>query len=196
MEDLVKAMNFAAVAHLDQATLPLMGGEPMISHSLAVTEVLTSVGGIADDSVLLQAALLHKTVNLSRTVSLEELEETFGAEVAGVVREVTTVDKGGKLVSFPQTDEDARGMSHRAKAVVLASILVWMRTTYERMSKEFKGVAYVAKLQMREAFDMAVCEVDKYRGTNDGLELELDNLIAKRRTDVNRLTADKKTLVH
>ena len=37
---------------------------------------------------------------------------------------------------------------------------------------------------MRECFELRAKEVDGYRGTNHGLEAELDTLIAKRNADV------------
>ncbi len=56
-------------------------------RSLVVAHLLSSIGGVTD-VVVLQAALLHDTVEDTHT-TFEELEEVFGSEVTSVVRDVT-----------------------------------------------------------------------------------------------------------
>lgn len=82
----LRAASFAADKHRDQRRKG-EGAPPYINHPIEVARVLVEVGGVSD-GVLLAAALLHDTVEDTNTTP-QELEEQFGAEVAGVVAEVT-----------------------------------------------------------------------------------------------------------
>ncbi len=82
----VDALHFAAYQHRSQRRK----GEaktPYINHIIAVVHTLTTVGRVTDP-VLLMAAALHDTIEDTET-SWEDLEDRFGREVSGVVREVT-----------------------------------------------------------------------------------------------------------
>src|SRR3954462_14355648 len=84
--DLLRALSFAALKHRDQRR---KGNHqaPYINHPIEVASLLASVGGVTDLATL-QAALLHDTVEDTATTA-EELERTFGAEVAALVMEMT-----------------------------------------------------------------------------------------------------------
>lgn len=60
---------------------------PYINHPLTLATILAREGGVADPEVI-AAALLHDTVEDTQTTP-DELEERFGANVAGMVAEVT-----------------------------------------------------------------------------------------------------------
>ena len=81
--DLIRqAYNVADVAH---AGVVRKSGEPFIEHPLAVARIL---GGLAIDAPGIAAALLHDTVE-DTTLTLNEVEETFGPDIAGIVDGVT-----------------------------------------------------------------------------------------------------------
>ena len=80
------ALEFAAERHRDQRRKGTEAA-PYINHPIAVTRLLADVGGVSDP-VLLQAAILHDTVEDTDT-TLDELEARFGPEVRRVVEEVT-----------------------------------------------------------------------------------------------------------
>lgn len=81
-----RAADFAARAHVDQhrkgAAL-----EPYLNH-LAEVAVMLSVATDGLDPVLVAAGWLHDTVE-DTAVTLDDLVQRFGLEVAGVVAEVT-----------------------------------------------------------------------------------------------------------
>jgi len=79
---LSKAREFAADAHLGQE----YDGGPYTKHLYAVVNVLARFG--VNDEELQMAAWLHDTVE-DTDVSLEEIEELFGARVRDLVWRVT-----------------------------------------------------------------------------------------------------------
>jgi guanosine-3',5'-bis(diphosphate) 3'-pyrophosphohydrolase len=78
---LLKAIAFAARAHRPQ--LRKDGETPYVSHVFRACLTLRHVFGVADVPVLM-AAVLHDTVE-DTTTDYDDLEEQFGAEVAGWV---------------------------------------------------------------------------------------------------------------
>jgi GTP diphosphokinase / guanosine-3',5'-bis(diphosphate) 3'-diphosphatase len=80
------AFVFAAGKHLGQRRKGA-AGTPYITHPLAVARLLAVEAGVTDATVL-QAALLHDTVEDTRT-SVAELEQAFGSDVAKLVAELT-----------------------------------------------------------------------------------------------------------
>src|SRR5215210_2906636 len=83
---LLKALRFAAQKHCRQKR---KGSDqaPYVNHVITVAELLTRIGRV-NDSVLLQAAILHDTLEDTATTRAE-LEREFGPEVAAIVSEVT-----------------------------------------------------------------------------------------------------------
>lgn len=118
MEPLVeKAVAFARKAHEGQYR---KGARrvPYVTHPLGVMAILRREGGVTDP-VVLAAAALHDTVE-DCGVTHEELTAEFGAEVAGVVIEVTNLP--GEKGPLAKKAEEARAptLSYRAKLVRLA----------------------------------------------------------------------------
>jgi len=87
---LLEAAAFAARQHRDQRRKD-SNASPYINHPIEVARVLASEAGINDESLLI-AALLHDTVEDTKTTS-DELEALFGREVRALVDEVSD-DKG------------------------------------------------------------------------------------------------------
>ena len=83
---LLQALQFAAEKHRNQRRKD-REASPYINHPIALAVLLNAVGGVTD-LVVLQAALLHDTVEDTDT-SYEELVQHFGRTVADVVMEVT-----------------------------------------------------------------------------------------------------------
>lgn len=81
---LKRVFLFAAEKHHGQVR---QTGEPYISHSLYVANILASWG---IDQASVEAALLHDVTDMSG-VSMEVLENNFGKEVASLVEGVTRV---------------------------------------------------------------------------------------------------------
>ncbi|MGE5175009.1 MAG: RelA/SpoT family protein [Hyphomicrobiales bacterium] len=83
------AYAFAAEAHAGQTR---RSGEPFVTHTVAVATILVELLGAGADETLVQAALLHDTVE-DTNVTAEQLEERFGPEVAALVDGVTKLRK-------------------------------------------------------------------------------------------------------
>ncbi len=85
VEPLRRAIELADQAHAGQTRA---SGEPYISHTVAVAEILA---GLRLDSETLIAAILHDTVE-DTALTLEEIEAAFGAGVARLVNGVTKMN--------------------------------------------------------------------------------------------------------
>jgi GTP pyrophosphokinase len=79
-----RAYRFSVSAHRGQKR---MSGEEFVSHSVAVAEILLD---LLVDSTSVAAALLHDVVE-DAEVQLADLEQAFGAEVAGLVEGLTKI---------------------------------------------------------------------------------------------------------
>jgi guanosine-3',5'-bis(diphosphate) 3'-pyrophosphohydrolase len=86
LRSLEQAFEIAEVAHEGQLR---KSGGPFIEHPLAVAGILAD---LHLDTVTLQAALLHDTVE-DTSVSLERIEVEFGDEVARIVDGLTKLEK-------------------------------------------------------------------------------------------------------
>src|SRR6185312_13493562 len=85
--DLVeRAYTVAAEAH---SGVFRQSGEPFIEHPLAVAAILAE---LAMDAQGIAAALLHDTVEDTK-LTLEDVRERFGPEIAGIVDGVTKFDE-------------------------------------------------------------------------------------------------------
>jgi len=98
-----RAYALAEASHRGQIR---KSGEPFIEHPLGVTEVLADLGM---DTTTLVAGLLHDVVE-DTTISLEEVEREFGADVAMLVDGVTKLDKVPLRTREQQQAENVRKM--------------------------------------------------------------------------------------
>jgi (p)ppGpp synthase/HD superfamily hydrolase len=124
---ILAAAQFAAGKHAQQKRKGA-GGEPYINHLVEVAELIASSSD-ALDTELVMAAFLHDTVE-DTSVTLTELEERFGADVAGLVAEVTddkSLPKEARKVlqvqSAPHKSERAQTLKLADKISNLRSIL-------------------------------------------------------------------------
>lgn len=83
---ILDAILFAASKHSNQRRKDAEAS-PYINHPIALAHLLAVVGCV-DDIAVLQAAVLHDTLEDTET-TYEELEQRFGSRVAQVVLEVT-----------------------------------------------------------------------------------------------------------
>jgi GTP diphosphokinase / guanosine-3',5'-bis(diphosphate) 3'-diphosphatase len=86
LKELERAFRFAEAAHEGQTR---KSGEEFIEHPLAVARIAAQ---LHLDTTSLEAALLHDTVE-DTPVTLAQLDEQFGGEVAGIVDGLTKLDK-------------------------------------------------------------------------------------------------------
>jgi len=101
-----KAYVYAAAAHAGQMRL---SGEPYLSHPLAVADTLAEM---RLDGASVAAGLLHDTVEDTRA-TIEEIDESFGEEVADIVDGVTKIS----MLSF---DSKEAQQAENIRKMVLA----------------------------------------------------------------------------
>lgn len=114
---ILAAAQFAAAKHSQQKRKGA-GGEPYINHLIEVAELVAS-SSEALDTELIMAGFLHDTVE-DTGVTLTELTDRFGSNVASLVAEVTDdkslPDKTRKRLQV----ENAPHKSERAQTLKLA----------------------------------------------------------------------------
>ena len=173
---LLKAIAFAADKHRQQRRKDAEAS-PYINHPIAVATVLAAEGDVSDEATLL-AAVLHDTVEDTQTTFVE-LEEHFGAEVAGLVRELTddkSLEKGErKRLQI----EHARESSIRAKQVKIADKICNIRDITVSPPADWS-------LQRRREY-LAWSEqvVDGCRDVNPKLDQAFDQAITRARTVID-----------
>jgi guanosine-3',5'-bis(diphosphate) 3'-pyrophosphohydrolase len=168
---LIAALAFAAHKHRDQRRKDAEAS-PYINHPIALAKILSFEGGV-DDGTVLCAALLHDTIEDTET-SYEELDAEFGAEIAGVVREVTDDKSLPKAERKRLQIEHAPHLSRAAKLVKLADKIANLRDMADHPPANWP-------LERRqEYFDWAKSVIDGLRGTHAGLEAAFDAAFARR----------------
>jgi GTP diphosphokinase / guanosine-3',5'-bis(diphosphate) 3'-diphosphatase len=103
------AFAYACMRHAAQRRL---SGEEFIIHPVGVAKICA---GMRLDTETLCAALLHDTVE-DTSASLEEVSETFGEEISGLVDGVTKLDG----LTFQSRDE-AQAENYRKMVVAMAT---------------------------------------------------------------------------
>lgn len=114
---ILKAAAFAADKHRDQRRKDQQAS-PYINHPLEVACLLATEGGVRDKA-LLAAALLHDTVEDTRTEPAE-ISGAFGAQIAQIVAEVTDDKALAKPVRKQRQIESAETASDEAKQLKIA----------------------------------------------------------------------------
>ncbi|KAG8440620.1 hypothetical protein GDO86_006389 [Hymenochirus boettgeri] len=174
----LEAANFAAEKHKRQRRKDIEK-TPYINHPLGVARILSFEGGITDTAVL-QAALLHDTVEDTNT-TFSELELHFGQEVCKIVEEVTDDKTLPKEERKRKQIEHAPHCSNKAKLVKLADKLYNLRDLISSMPEGW------TEQRVQEYFQWASEVVRGLRGTNPVLEAKLDQLFKDRGVAINDL---------
>ena len=167
---LLKAIAFAADRHRGQRRKDAEAS-PYINHPIAVATVLAVEGEVSDEVTLLAAAL-HDTVEDTQT-TFEELEEHFGPEVAGLVRELTDDKSVSKKERKRLQIEHAPQASSRAKMLKIADKICnirditvsppadWSlerRSEYLTWSEQVVAGCRHANAKLDQAFDKAITQ--------------------------------------
>ncbi len=117
MRGILKAARFASVKHVSQKRKGI-AAEPYLNHLIEVAE-LVSMAITEPDSNVIAAAFLHDTIEDTKT-SREELTEAFGADIAGLVGEVTDDKSLPKAERKRLQIDHAPGLSARAQTIKIA----------------------------------------------------------------------------
>ncbi|KAH3822020.1 guanosine-3',5'-bis(diphosphate) 3'-pyrophosphohydrolase MESH1-like [Dreissena polymorpha] len=171
ISEVIRCANFAAVKHKDQRRKD-QEETPYINHPIGVAYILTEEAGVTDLHVI-QGALLHDTVEDTDT-SFQEIEQEFGPEVAGIVREVTDDKDLPKHARKAAQIEHAPHSSKKAKLVKLADKL------YNLRDLNRQGPVGWSAERVTEYFEWSAKVVNGLRGTSKPLEDKLDELFRER----------------
>ncbi|CAD5206422.1 unnamed protein product [Bursaphelenchus okinawaensis] len=164
----IHATDFAARRHRFQKRKD-PAGTPYINHPIGTAYLLTSVGKITDP-VVLAAAMLHDTVEDTKT-TLEEIKEVFGEEMYNIVNECTDDKSLPKARRKELKVETAGDLSHKAKLVHLADKLYNLRDIERVVPAGWN------KSRVKEYFLWSRDVIAKLKGTNEALEVALDDVI-------------------
>ena len=135
-----RALKFATLAHGDQKRK--YTGEPYIVHPIEVMEIVKSV---PHDNAMLAAALLHDVVE-DTDVTIEEIELSFGHDVAELVGFLTDVSKpedGNRKIRKGLDRDHSAQAPARAQTVKLADLISNSRDI-------IKNDPHFAKVYLRE----------------------------------------------
>lgn len=167
---IIKAVKFAADKHRTQ--MRKNGVTPYINHPVGVASLLTDAG--IDDTATIQAAILHDTIEDTKTTR-EELEKEFGKEVSDLVMELTD-DKTKSSEARKQYQVDhAPNLSRKAKKVKLTDKIANVMDIIN-----IPPIGWSAK-RRTEYLDWAEKVVNGLRGTDESLEKMFDETLKEGR---------------
>ena len=147
----LRALEFAARKHRDQRRKDA-DATPYINHPIAVAAILAIEAGVEDQDVLC-AALLHDAPEDTETTE-QELIDNFGANIAGIVTEVTDDKRLPKEERKRLQIEHARHLTPAAALVKVADKIANLRDVAETPPADW----LLARRQ--EYFDWAKAVVD------------------------------------
>jgi len=165
---ILKALRFSAEKHNDQRRKDSRSS-PYINHPILVAEILWTVGGVRD-LTLLVASLLHDTIEDTATTP-DEIRENFGEDVLALVLEVTDDKSLPKQMRKQLQVEHAPHKSHNAKLLKLADKI---SNIQDIISTPPKGWSLERK---REYLLWTEKVVAGLRGVSPGLESRYDALL-------------------
>ena len=180
LRGLFAALHFAADKHRDQRRKGACAS-PYINHPIDVAELLVRVGRVTD-RVLLQAAILHDTLEDTETTAAE-LEARFGSAVRQLVEEVTDDKALPKQERKRLQVVHAPRLSARARQIKLADKTCNVRDLQARPPADWPLA------RRRQYLDWARKVVDGCRGVNARLEDTFDQVFAAALAELNRHTA-------
>lgn len=165
----LRACTFAASAH-SRNRRKGAAQEPYIEHLLEVTQILSDCGG-AEDVILLQAAMLHDTLEDTR-VTATELVEAFGRIVADIVGEMSDDASLSKDERKRLQVEEACRLSTRARQIKVADKISNLRGLIVSPPAHWEHGRKV------EYFHWAKAVIDGCRGANPSLDALFDQTFA------------------
>jgi len=125
VQRILAAARFAAEKHVHQKRKG-QNQEPYINHLIEVAELIADSSNVLDTE-LVMAAFLHDTVE-DTGVTLQELEERFGRDVAALVAEVTDDKSLPKEIRKHLQVQNAHKKSPRAQTLKLADKISNLRS--------------------------------------------------------------------
>ena len=167
---ILKAIHFAAEKHSGQRRKDAEAS-PYINHPIQVTEILWSIGGVRDITLLL-ASILHDTIE-DTDVTPADIKAEFGEEVLALVLEVTDDRSLPKEVRKQRQVETAPHKSNRAKLLKIADKISNVQDIIHTPPRDWS-------LERRQEYVLWTERVVAgLRGVNKQLESRYDDLLAE-----------------
>jgi len=170
VQRILAAARFAAEKHAGQKRKG-DAAEPYINHLIEVAELIAASSNVLDPN-LLMAAFLHDTVE-DTGVTPAELEEKFGADIAGLVLEVTDDKSLPKQVRKSLQVQNAHKKSPRAQTLKLADKISNLRSILSSPPQDWSAE------RKREYFDWARDVISGLPSPNRVLKEEFDRTYAR-----------------
>jgi GTP diphosphokinase / guanosine-3',5'-bis(diphosphate) 3'-diphosphatase len=170
VHDVLKAAHFAAQKHAGQRRKGATA-EPYINHLIEVAELVSSALPEPDTNLVI-AALLHDTIE-DTGVTKEELIQTFGADVAELVVELTDDKALPKVERKRLQIVDAPKKSVRAQVIKVADKISNVRAILSSPPADW------SVQRKREYFEWAKQVVDALTTPNQKLKSEFERLYRK-----------------
>lgn len=167
MKTLLETTLFAAIKHKDQRRKNKTK-DPYINHPIEVATLIQTVGNCNDENTL-KAALLHDVVEDTNT-DINEIITEFGNDVANIVMEVTDDKSLSKWERKLNQISSASKKSHEAKIVKLADKLSNLSSLADDPPTSWDKDIILGY------FIWSYKVISELRGTNPGLEKELDKV--------------------
>jgi GTP diphosphokinase / guanosine-3',5'-bis(diphosphate) 3'-diphosphatase len=170
IHQILEAARFAAEKHAQQRRKGA-GAEPYVNHLIEVAH-LVSIAVTEHDVALVQAALLHDTIEDTETTA-EELRDRFGPDVAALVLEMTDDKSLPKAERKRLQIEHAPSISPRAQIVKLADKISNLRSIL------LSPPAHWDYERKRQYFEWAKRVVDALSAPNPILKAEFEKTYAR-----------------
>lgn len=156
-EGLLKATLFATAKHGNQKRKN-SAQDPYITHPIRVSMIIASLGHSGDNLALMQAGLLHDTVEDTNT-TFEEIEREFGPVVRALVAEHTDDKTLAKEERKRQQILHASKLSADARILVLSDKIANLEDLLLQPNGEGAPVGWtVERIQNYVAWAQRVCQ--------------------------------------
>ncbi len=165
---ILDAAVFAAEKHQGQVRKN-KHHSPYITHPLLVARAIYEVGNI-DDTRILTAAILHDTLEDTRTTE-QEIADHFGEKVLSIVLEVTDDKSEEKMDRKRNQVIHAPNLSYEGKIVKLADKLINCRDILNDPPEDWPLE------RRRDYIQWGADVVENIRGTNSSLEAAFDQVL-------------------
>jgi len=172
LQFILGALKYASEKHILLKRKDIEG-TPYIHHPIRVAELISRVGKINDPAVL-SAALLHDVIEDTDS-SEGDLIEKFGAEVAGIVKEVSDDKNLDKMERKELQILHAPQLSNKAKLIKLADKICNVKDIGSHPPAKWDLERKVEYLEWSKKV------VDGLRGINQPLEDLFDQTLADAR---------------
>lgn len=170
LQRILAAAQFAAEKHVHQKRKG-QNQEPYINHLIEVAELIVNSSDVLD-AELIMAGFLHDTVE-DTGVTLTELEQHFGRDVATLVAEVTDDKSLPKEARKALQVQNASKKSERAQTLKLADKISNLRSILSS-----PPVGWSLERQ-RQYFEWARQVIDRLTAPNALLKQEFENTYNK-----------------